>query len=167
MRIGRRIVLAVMVSLFCMSYTCSAATPPVPLSIAVQLISESSSLDLNSADHNATLRQTSTPVRIMVTGATITYMHPIEVYACLTTQEAMRLAGKSSTLASASLRIWNDREEWATLKPVAELGGRLGVRIAVLYSASARILLQVQLRVPATQEPGTYQGVLTLEAMEQ
>ena len=161
------IVLAVMVLPLCMSSMCSAATPSVPLSIAIQIISESSSLDLNSADHNATLRQTSTPVRMMVTGATVTSMHPIEVYACLTTQEAMRLAGKSSTLTSANLRIWDDREEWATLKPMAKLGGRLGVRIAIFYSASARILLQVQLRVPAAQEPGTYQGVLTLEALEQ
>jgi hypothetical protein len=150
-----------------MSYMCSAATPPVPLSTVIQILSESSSLDLNSADHTAALRQTSTPVRMTVTGATVGSMHPIEVYACLTTEEAMRLAGKSSTLASANLRIWNDRAEWTTLKPMAKLGGRLGVRIAVLYSASARILLQVQLRVPASQEPGTYQGVLTLEAMEQ
>jgi hypothetical protein len=102
-----------------------------------------------------------------VADGTTTFLHPIEVYACVTTEEAMRLAGKSPTLALANLHIRNDREEWTALEPMAKLGGRLGVRIAVLYSASARFLLQVQLRVPASQEPGTYQGVLTLEAMEQ
>jgi hypothetical protein len=156
----------VIVSLLCMSYMCSAATSSAPLSIVIQMFPESGSLDLTSADHAAALRQTSTPVRIMVTGATVTSMHPIEVYACLTTEEAMRLVGKSSTLANANLRIRDDRNEWTTLKPMAKLGGRLGVRIAVLYSASARILLQVQLRVPASQAPGTYQGVLMLEALE-
>jgi hypothetical protein len=167
MRINKRIVFPIAVSLLCVSYMCSAAASPASSSIVIQMFSESGSLDLTSANHAAALRQTSTPIHITVTGATVASMHPIEVYACLTTEEAMRLAGKSSTLASANLRIWNDRNEWTTLKPMAKLGGRLGVRIAVLYSASARILLQVQLRVPASQAPGTYQGVLTLEALEQ
>jgi hypothetical protein len=142
-----------------MSYTCAAATQPIQVSPAststvIQVSPESSFLDLNSTDHTAALRQTSTPVRITVADGTTTFLHPIEVYACVTTEEAMRLAGKSPTLALANLHIRNDREEWTALEPMAN-------------SASARFLLQVQLRVPASQEPGTYQGVLTLEAMEQ
>lgn len=171
MCISRRIVLAIVATLLCMSYTCAAATQPIQVSPAststvIQVSPESSFLDLNSTDHTAALRQTSTPVRITVADGTTTFLHPIEVYACVTTEEAMRLAGKSPTLALANLHIRNDREEWTALEPMAKLGGRPGVRIAVLYSASARFLLQVQLRVPASQEPGTYQGVLTLEAME-
>lgn len=169
MSIGRRIVLAIVVVFLCLSRMCAAATRPIQVSpasesTAIQLSPESSFLDLDSTDRSARLRQTSTPVRITVTGAAVTSRYPIELYACVASEVAMRLAGKTSTLATATLRIRNDHGVWAELTPLPELEGRRGVRIAVVNGASATILLQVQLQVPAGQAPGNYQGTITLEA---
>ncbi len=166
MRASRRIVPAVEVLLLCMSCMCAAATRPDTAPVVIQLSLGSSFLDLSSYDRTATLRQTSVPVHIAVTGATIGSAHPIEIYAGVATEEAMRLAGKVQTIAAGSLRIRNDRGEWAELEPLPELEGRRGVRIAVLNGTSATVLLQVQLQVPAGQVPGRYQGALTLEAQE-
>ncbi len=169
MRTSRQIALAIAASLLCMGHTCAAGNRNAPLSIVVQVSPESSSLDLNSDDRTATLRQTSTPVRVTVTGSAVSSPRPIQVYvyACLPTEEAMRLSGKPLTMAAANLRIRNDRGEWIELEPLPELEGRRGVRVAVINGASATILLQVQLQVPAGQAAGNYQGVLTLVAQQQ
>jgi hypothetical protein len=94
-------------------------------------------------------------------------MYPIVIYACMTTEEGMRAAGKSLTLAITTLRIRNDRGEWAELEPLAELEGRRGVRIAVVNRVSATVLLEIQLNVPTSQTAGNYQGILMLQAQEQ
>jgi hypothetical protein len=134
--------------------------------MVIQISPESSYLDLDSIDRVAALRQTSTPVRVTLTGATASSMRTIEIYASIPTEEAMRLSDKSSTIATGTLRIRNDRGEWSALLPLVELEGRRGVRIAILNQASSTILLQMQLQVPTSQVPGAYQGVLTLEAKE-
>jgi hypothetical protein len=134
--------------------------------MGIQISPESSYLDLDSIDRAAALRQTSTPVRIMLTGTTASSMRSIAIYACIPTEEAMRLSDKSSTMATGTLRIRNDRGEWSALQPLLELEGRRGVRIAIVNKASSTILLQVQLQVPTSQVPGAYQGVLTLEAKQ-
>jgi hypothetical protein len=152
--------------LLCMSLKCAAVTPATALSFAIQILPQAGSLDLSSPDKTAPLREASTPVRITATGARGGASRPIEVYAYLFSEEAMKRAGKASALATATLRIRNDHGEWSELKPLAELDGHPGVRIAVLNSASATILLQVQLQVPASQAPGSYEGVVTLEAQE-
>jgi hypothetical protein len=102
-----------------------------------------------------------------MTGTKVDPLHSVLIYACVTSPDAMRLAGNASTLTTSSLRILNDRGEWAALEPLPELEGSLGVRIAVVHGAPATVLLRVQLQVPAGQKPGTYQGVLTIEAREQ
>jgi hypothetical protein len=165
MRICNRIVIAILASL-CLVGTGTAATKPATGSVSIQIFPESSYLDLDSADHSATLRQTSTPVRISLPDVPGIMSGPTEIYAFIPTDEAMRLSGNSSTLSTASIRIRNDQGAWTALEPLAQLEGRRGVRIAVLSKSSATILLQVQLQVPAGQVPGTYQGVLTLEAQE-
>jgi hypothetical protein len=145
----------------------AAVTRSVPASL-IQISPESSFLDLNAVDHTTTQQEASTPVRITVTGGTNGSLHPVvKVYACFTTEEAMAFAGKSAKIAVANLRIRNDHGEWAEPEPMAELGGCRGVRIAVLRGTSTRILLQVQLRLPSAQTQGNYQGLLTLEALEQ
>jgi len=78
----------------------------------------------------------------------------------------MRSATNKSSLPTVSLRIRNDRGEWAALEPLPELQGRRGVRIAVV-NASANILLSMQLQVTPHQAAGSYQGVLILQAQEQ
>jgi hypothetical protein len=166
MRTGNRVILAVLVSLLCIGGMCTAATQVAPISMGIQISPESSYLDLDSIDRAASLRQTNTPVRITLTGATPSSMRPIAIYACIPTEEAMRLSDRSSTMATSTLRIRNDRGEWATLQPLLELEGRRGVRIAIVNKASSTILLQVQLQVPTSQVPGAYQGVLTLEAKD-
>jgi hypothetical protein len=166
MRTRNRIILAVLVSLLCIGTMCMAATQVAPISMSIQISPESSYLDLDSIDRAAALRQTSTPVRITLTGATPGSMRSIAIYACIPTEEAMGLSNKSSTMAAGTLRIRNDRGEWLALQPLSELEGRRGVRIAILNKASSTILLEVQLQVPTSQAPGAYQGILTLEAKE-
>lgn len=166
MRNRRRIALAILLASFGMRYMCFAATGSVS-SASIQLSSESGFLDLGSVEQSESPRQTSTPVRIILTGTTDSVPHPIEVYACVDSEVAMRQIDKPKTLAIATLRIRNDHGEWMELEPLPELEGRRGVRIAVLNNTSATILLQVQLQVPAGQAPGRYQGTLTLEAKEQ
>jgi hypothetical protein len=80
--------------------------------------------------------------------------------------QALSLTGKSSTVAAENLRVRSGEGEWRPLEPLAELGGRRGVRVATVNNASAQFLLQVQLQVPASQTPGTYQGSLILLAQE-
>ncbi len=159
--------LAILVPLLSASGICatvhSTAQPPV----SMQLIPGSGVLTLSSTDSTATLRQSSTPVQLIATHGTISAMHPIYVYAYLTTKEAMRRANNGPTMDVSSLRIRNDHGEWAQLVPLPELEGRSGVRIAVVNGASATILLQVQLKIPDGQTAGEYQGILTLEAQEQ
>jgi hypothetical protein len=99
-------------------------------------------------------------------GATSGTPHRVEVYACVDNDQALSLTGKSSTVAAENLRIRSGQGEWMALEPLAELGGRRGVRIATVNGASAEILLQVQLQVLASQPAGTYQGSLILLAQE-
>jgi len=165
MHSSNRIVIAILLSL-CFVITSTAATKRSQGSVSIQILPESSYLDLDSADRSATLRETSTPVRISVTDTLGGLAGPLEIFASISTDEAMRLSGNSSTLATASIRIRNDQGVWTALQPLAQLEGRRGVRIAVVNKSSATILLQVQLQVPSGQVPGTYQGVLTLEAQE-
>jgi hypothetical protein len=106
-------------------------------------------------------------VRVTVTGATAGSLHTVSVYVCLTADAAMRKAGGVASLAADTLRIWNDRGEWAPLEPLPALGGRSGVRIAVVNSASATILLRAQLRASIRQAPGDYRGILIIEAQDQ
>ncbi len=146
-------------------WTCAAVTPPAQVP-TIQLIPESSFLKFQRTGGTANLNEASVPVHLAMTGATVGPPHTVLVYACVTSVDAMRLAGKASTLTTSSLRILNDRGEWAALEPLPELEGSLGVRIAVVHGASATLLLQVQLQVPTGQKPGAYQGVLTLEAQE-
>jgi Na+-transporting methylmalonyl-CoA/oxaloacetate decarboxylase gamma subunit len=167
MRSNSQIVFTFLMLLFSMNYMSAAVTRSVPASL-IQISPESSFLDLNAVDHTTTQQEASTPVRITVTGGTNGSLHPVvKVYACFTTEEAMAFAGKSAKIAVANLRIRNDHGEWAEPEPMAELGGCRGVRIAVLRGTSTRILLQVQLRLPSAQTQGNYQGLLTLEALEQ
>lgn len=166
MRSSRRIALAIVLASLSVRHICLAATGSVS-SASIQLSSESGFLDLGSVEQSESLRQTSTPVRVTLTGTTDSVPHPVEVYACVASEVAMRLTDKPATLAIATLRIRNDHGEWMELEPLPELEGRRGVRIAVLNSTSATILLQVQLQVPAGQAPGRYQGTLTLVAKEQ
>lgn len=166
MRATRRIVLVIVVSFLCMSRMRAAATSPASSSLVMQISPDSSSLDLNSTDRTATRREASTPIHIVLTSATANSLRPIDIYAYVDTDEVMKLVGKSSALTTANVRIQNDRGEWTALKPLAELDGRCGVRIAVIYSAAARILLQVQLQVPISQAHGMYQGTLMLLAQE-
>jgi hypothetical protein len=166
MHTSNRMISATLLSLLCISGVSKAAPPNAPLSSIIEITPDSRYLDLDTVDRDASVRQTTTPVRItMMIGSSS--VRPIEVYACIATEEAMRLSGKPSTLAASSLRIRNDRGEWAALEPMAELNGRRGVRVAILNKVSSTILLQVQLQVPTGQAPGTYEGVLMLEAQEQ
>lgn len=166
MRTGNQWFFAIVASVLCISRVSTAATPRTPTSMIIQISPESSYLDLSSSNRAATLRQTSTPVRVTLTGAIAGYTRPIEIYVCVPTDEAMRLSGSSMILAIASLRIRNDQGEWAAMEPLPELDGCRGVRVAVLSRTSTTILLQLQLEVPARQAPGIYQGVLMLEALE-
>ena len=111
------------------------------------------------------VREASTPVRVVVTGAAAGYPHRVEVYAYV--EEAITPGGKSPELSPESLRIRDAQGDWTALQPMAELEGRRGVRVAVVNGISARILLQVQLEVPAGQTPGTYRGNLILTAQEE
>ncbi len=158
--------LAILVLLLSASGMCATAHSTAQPPVGMQLIPGSGVLTLSSAGGTATLRQSSTPVQLLVTHGTISSMHPIYVYACLTTKEAMRRGGNGPTIDVSSLRIRNDHEEWAQLVPLPELEGRSGVRIAVVNGTSATILLQVQLKIPDGQTAGEYQGILTLEAQE-
>lgn len=173
MRVSRQIVLAILLSLLCMSRIYAAATrrdqvsSPTSGPVVIQIFPESTFLDLDSVDGTTTLRQTSTQVRIAATGATAGFSRPIAVYACIDTGQALRLSGKPSAFTASNLRIRDDRGEWAELEVLPNLEGRRGVRIGVLKGASTSIPLQVQLRVPAGQTPGRYQGVLTIQALEQ
>lgn len=172
MRTNRQIVFAILLSLLCMSRIGEAATRRDQVSspgsgpVVIQVFPESTSLDLNSVDGAASLRQTSTQVSIAVTGVTAGSSHSIEVYACVDTDQALRLSGKRSAFTAANLRIRNDQGEWAELEELPNLEGRRGVRIGVLKGASTSISLEVQLQVPAGQAPGRYQGVLTIQALE-
>ncbi len=163
MRITRYIAFIILLFVFCTNLV-HAAIPSTPSSIVIQISPGSGSLDLSSTDHTSALRQASTPVRVTVTVVTPGMPHRVAVYACVNTDEAMRLSGKALTLTTANLRIRNAQGEWAMLEPLAELGGRRGVRIAVVNGTSAEILLQVQLQVLTSQPPGIYQGSLMLLA---
>jgi hypothetical protein len=145
----------------------AAATTPTLAPITIELVPESSFFNLNVTGGTNNPRQSSISIRVTVTGTTVSSLHPVEIYSCIAGEEAMRLAGKASTLATANMRIRNDHGEWAALEPLAELGGRRGVRIAVVNGTSATVLLQVQMQAPASQRPGTYQGTLMLVAQEQ
>jgi hypothetical protein len=162
----RQIVLVIVASIICVSRVCAAATYSTSSSVVIQISPDSSFLDLNSTDGTATRREASTPIHIAVTSATTNILLPIDIYACVDTDEAMRLVGKSLALATENVRIRNDQGEWAALEPMAELEGRRGVRIATINSVSARIILHVQLHVPSSQTQGTYQGTLMLLARE-
>lgn len=161
-----RLMFVVFVALLCASRICTAATPAAPLSVAFQIIPDANSLVLNAPDQTGTLRQASTPVRLSVTGASLSPLRPIAVYACLDSEEAMRSSGKAPALATTNLRIRDAQGQWTEPEPLPELEGRRGVRIAVVNGASASILLQVQLQVPSGQRPGNYQGPLMLLAQE-
>ncbi len=174
MRATRQTVLVAILSLVCMSriYAVAAtwhapASGPTSGPVVIQIFPASTFLDLDSVDGTPTLRQTSTQVRIAATGATAGFSRPIAVYACIDTGQALRLSGKPSAFTASNLRIRDDRGEWAELEVLPNLEGRRGVRIGVLKGASTSIPLQVQLRVPAGQTPGRYQGVLTIQALEQ
>jgi hypothetical protein len=145
----------------------AAAASAAPLSTVIRVSPDTSYLNLNSGERTVALRQASTPVRIVVTGGTISPLHRIEVYAYVDSEEGMRASGESSALGIANLRIRNVQGDWVALEPLAEIAGRRGVRIAVFNGASASILLQVQLQVPTAQIPGTYQGTLILLAQEE
>jgi hypothetical protein len=169
MHANKRIILVTVIAFICLiQIRAAVAQPgrPSPLSTSnvIQLSAESSFLDFDSIDRSVTLRQSTTPVHLTVTGAVVTSLYPIEIYVSVTSETAMRLAGKLSTLSTSSLRIRNDRGVWAELAPLPELEGRFGVRIAVVTSSSATVLLQVQLKVPPGQAPGNYQGTMTVEA---
>jgi hypothetical protein len=166
MHFRSRMMFVAFVALLCASRMCAAATPATPLSIALQIVPDASFIDLNAPDQTGTLRQASTPIRLSITGGTLSPLHPIAVYACLDGEDAMRLAGKTSTLSTATLRIRDAQGQWTEPEPLTELEGRRGVRIAVVDGASAQILLQVQLQVPSGQRPGNYQGSLMLMAQE-
>lgn len=143
----------------------AAVISAAPPTVQIQISADASSLDLSSANHTVTVRQASTPVRITVMDAAPGTPHRIEVYACVETDDAMHAPGRAAALTAASLRIRNAQGVWTTPQPLAELEGRRGVRVATL-SGSAEILLQVQLEIPTRQAPGTYQGALTLLALE-
>ncbi len=102
MRVSRQIVLAILLSLLCMSRIYAAATrrdqvsSPTSGPVVIQIFPESTFLDLDSVDGTTTLRQTSTQVRIAATGATAGFSRPIAVYACIDTGQALRLSGKPS-----------------------------------------------------------------------
>ena len=168
-KLSRLVILALFL---CVSWRCSAAATVAPRSSAasvlfIQLSPEQSYIDLDSPGRSNAQRQVRTSVHVTVTGATASSMHPILIYACMTTEEGMRAAGKSLTLAITTLRIRNDRGEWAELEPLAELEGRRGVRIAVVNRVSATVLLEIQMNVPPSQTAGNYQGILMLQAQEQ
>jgi hypothetical protein len=159
---GRRTILAISISLLCACRIGAAATPATtaaPLTVAIQISPDTNSLDLSSANHTILLQQASTPVRVTVMGGTSGLPHRIEIYACVDSDRALSLVGKSSTLAAANLRIRNAQGEWVELEPLAQLGGRRGVRIAVLNSASAEILLQVQLQVRPARRQAPIRGL--------
>lgn len=173
MRTSRQIVFAIVLFLLCISRVDAAATRHAATSslnsgpVIIQIFAESTFLNLDSVDGTASLRQTSTQVSLTVAGAMAESSRHIEVYACVESDQALRQSGKPSVLTSANLRVLNDRGEWAEPEVLPNLEGRRGVRIAVFNGASISIPLQIQLRVPVGQTPGRYQGVLTIQALEQ
>ncbi len=174
MRINRQIVWVALLSLACLGRIHAAAATRHASSITsgpvvIQIFPGTTFLDLDSVDGATTLRQTSTQVRITATGSTSGFSRPIEVYACIDADQALRLSGKgkASAFTATTLRIRNDRGEWAEPEVLPNLEGRRGVRIGAFKGTSTSIPLQVQLRVPAGQAPGRYQGILTIQALEQ
>ena len=173
MRANRQVMLAVLLSMLSMGRMHAAALrhSPGPAHgsgpVEIQVFPESTFLDLDPVDGANAARQTTTQVRVAVKGNSADLSHSIGVYACFETGQAMKLSGKSSGFAAADLRIRNDRGEWAELEALPDLQGRLGVRLAIFKGSSASIPLEVRLQVPSGQAPGKYQGVLTIQALEQ
>ena len=60
------------------------------------------------------IRESSVSVRVVISGAAAKFSRPIEIYACLATEEGLRSSATPSTLPATSLRIRNDRGEWVS-----------------------------------------------------
>jgi hypothetical protein len=150
---------------------CSAAAEPISgassAAVVIQLISGSNSLELKPGDQDSTELEASTPVQVSTSGSTNSFIHPVQVFACISSGEAMRTTKRPSSVAVANLRVKNEHGEWVGLEPIPELQGRLGVLIGVLNGRFSTFLLQVQLHLPAGQAAGDYHGLLMLEAQEQ
>jgi hypothetical protein len=165
-QVSTSVVFTMLAVLLCANCKCTAQTRALSSSSTIEILPESGSLDLNSSGSMAMPREASTAVRMLVTSAKAFPSRPIDVFAYLTTDTGMKATGRARPLAMGNLRIRNDRGVWTTPAPLAELGGRPGVRIATAYGASATIMLRVQLNIPASQAPGSYRGVLVLQAQE-
>lgn len=165
-------IVASLALLLCGVNLCSAAAPaaPIPTGISsgvIQIAPESSSLDFDSANGTGTERETSTLVQIRVTGTASSVLRPVEIFACVSGDEAMRSAGKRSALIASTLRIMNSQGEWVSMVPMPELEGRSGALVAVLSSTPATFRLRLRLELPRGQAPGKYLGFITLEAQGQ
>ncbi len=157
--------IGVILLLFWASWARAGTTPSSATAVNIELIPESPFVNLSYENSADGIRESRVSVHVVISGATAKFLRPIEIYACLPTEEGLRSAANSSTLSAASLRIRNDHGEWVALEPLPELQGRRGVRIAVINS-SANILLSMQLQVAPRQAAGRYQGVLMLQAQE-
>jgi hypothetical protein len=158
--------------LLCGANLCSAAAPAAPISTGIssaviQVAPESSSLDFDSTNGTGAEREASTLVRIRVTGPVSSVLRPVEIFACVSGNEAMRAAGKRSALIASTLRIMNSQGEWVSMLPMPELEGRSGALVAVLSGTPATFRLRLRLELPRGQASGKYLGFITLEAHEQ
>jgi len=151
--------------LFCASWACAGTPASSAAAVNIELIPESSFVSLSHENPVDGISGSSVSIHVVIRGTAARFSRPIEIYACLATEEGLRSTTNSSTMSAASLRIRNDHGEWVGLEPLPELQGRRGVRIAVINS-SANILLSMQLQVAPRQAAGRYQGVLMLQAQE-
>ncbi len=142
-----------------------AVPSPTMRAGTLRISSESAALTF-AASGSGEEREASTVLRISAIGGEVSPLHPLQVLVSISEVQAMRAGGRAS-LNVANLRVRNDRDQWVPLQPLPELNGRFGVRIAIVRSAPASCLLQVQLHLSAGQKPGDYSGLLTIEAQEQ
>lgn len=157
--------------LLCGANLCSATASAAPISSGISSgvieVSPESSLDFDSANGTAAEREASTLVRIRVTGPASGVLRPVEIFACVSGDEAMRSVGKRSALIASTLRIMNSQGEWVSMLPMPELEGRSGALVSVLSSTPATFRLRIRLELPRGQAPGKYLGFITLEAQRQ
>ncbi len=134
---------------------------------SLQLTAAAPSLTFEETGPGLKQREASTVLRISANNNEVSALHPVQVLVAVSQAQAMQASGRGPSLDVADLRIRDDHGEWAALQPLQELNGRFGVRIAIVRSAPATCLLQVQLHLSAGQRPGDYRGLLTVEAQEQ
>jgi len=84
------------------------------------------------------------------------FLRPVEIFACVSGNEAMRSAGKRSAFDRPTLRIMNSQGEWVSMVPMPELEAGAGFSLLCLAVHRPRSGCALRLELPRGQAPGKY-----------